>query len=699
MVPISIANGQGWNVEFVTSMYHNYWQVISITKHDSLLFVNTGQASVIIIFDCTNPEDLQELGYCFYVSAYWAMEYNDNFLYLGTAGDYIQILDVTDSYNPFLATTIEGFEITGFAFQNNLAYMSSISGDLVIMDIGDPYNPEILSITPTFDYALDIGVQDSYAYIADTDSGLVIFDVTDPVSPVFVTSYLGPNMNNCKYIEINENHLYARSNNGFHVINIDNPMNPYAFGNYYGISGWDMYFSNNLVYCADALDGLEIIDVSAPGNPYLVGAFDQVFVNDLCIINSLVYVSANFDGLYLVDTSNPMSPTEICNYAPDSGQIYSLKLEGNRLFVADFSGGFMCLDITEITQPTELFHYEEVLARYIETGENYAYILGNDQLITFDISDINNPVQLCFLEIAAGSVAIKKYDDFLLTVEASPFTLNEQLRIYSIENPENPVEICSLWIGPARDIAFQNNYAIIPADGELKILDISDPYSPEIIYSLPTFGYYSAIDINDNYIYVGSSSGIFKIFDISNITNPIEIGGLESNFYISNMDYEDNMVYVADWLVGLRVIDVTDPTNPFLSGSFDDLFYSRDVAATGYYAILTNEYKLSIFDCWEALHAENEELSVAPTNYVLNPANPNPFNPATTISYDLPKGENVSLLVYDVMGRKIAKLVDGYQTAGKHEIIFDAEGLTSGVYFVRLEAGEFNQTRKILLIK
>lgn len=78
---------------------------------------------------------------------------------------------------------------------------------------------------------------------------------------------------------------------------------------------------------------------------------------------------------------------------------------------------------------------------------------------------------------------------------------------------------------------------------------------------------------------------------------------------------------------------------------------------------------------------------------------PNPFNPSTQIKYDLSKTQPVHLTIYDITGRKVAVLVNEKQSAGAHIITFNANGLSSGVYFYRLEAGDFVQTRKMVLIK
>jgi hypothetical protein len=80
-------------------------------------------------------------------------------------------------------------------------------------------------------------------------------------------------------------------------------------------------------------------------------------------------------------------------------------------------------------------------------------------------------------------------------------------------------------------------------------------------------------------------------------------------------------------------------------------------------------------------------------------AYPNPFNSTTQIEFTLPTTQRVSLRLYDVLGREVAVLMNEIQTAGKHEMMFDASGLPSGVYLCRFEAGEMMQTRKMVLIK
>jgi len=77
---------------------------------------------------------------------------------------------------------------------------------------------------------------------------------------------------------------------------------------------------------------------------------------------------------------------------------------------------------------------------------------------------------------------------------------------------------------------------------------------------------------------------------------------------------------------------------------------------------------------------------------------PNPFNPRTVLSYQLPVAGSVSLRVYDMAGRLVGTLVDGWRSAGTHELTFDASDLPSGMYFARLEAGEYVAVQKLILL-
>jgi len=94
----------------------------------------------------------------------------------------------------------------------------------------------------------------------------------------------------------------------------------------------------------------------------------------------------------------------------------------------------------------------------------------------------------------------------------------------------------------------------------------------------------------------------------------------------------------------------------------------------------------------------NEDLS-STNSFSLSSNYPNPFNPSTRIKYAISSRQFVSLKVYDILGTEIENLVNEEKSAGSYEINWNAENLPSGVYFYRLQAGSFVQTRKMILLR
>ena len=101
----------------------------------------------------------------------------------------------------------------------------------------------------------------------------------------------------------------------------------------------------------------------------------------------------------------------------------------------------------------------------------------------------------------------------------------------------------------------------------------------------------------------------------------------------------------------------------------------------------------------DVLDLSSESITEAPTEIKLLQNYPNPFNPSTIISYQLPIDGHVNLKVFDVLGREVAALINGRKTAGHHSVTFDASGLSSGLYFYKIEFGGNVISRKMMLLK
>ncbi|MCH8171222.1 MAG: T9SS type A sorting domain-containing protein [Bacteroidetes bacterium] len=109
-----------------------------------------------------------------------------------------------------------------------------------------------------------------------------------------------------------------------------------------------------------------------------------------------------------------------------------------------------------------------------------------------------------------------------------------------------------------------------------------------------------------------------------------------------------------------------------------------------------------VYSANQTLVSVEDELGI-PTNYTLSQNYPNPFNPSTTINFSLPQTGNVQLTLFDALGRKVKDIVNKVFSVGNHSVNFNASsatgGLSSGVYFYRLQADNFVQTKKMILLR
>ena len=137
-------------------------------------------------------------------------------------------------------------------------------------------------------------------------------------------------------------------------------------------------------------------------------------------------------------------------------------------------------------------------------------------------------------------------------------------------------------------------------------------------------------------------------------------------------------------------------TTPGLNGSGGVMVMSERGYIIGQAG--SSVYKLNIQYTVLTGISENTISSVA-DNFALSQNYPNPFNPSTKITYSLPKSGNVSLKVYNELGKEVNTLVSAFKNAGTYEVTFNAEALTSGIYFYSLKADGFTNTKKMLLIK
>jgi hypothetical protein len=119
----------------------------------------------------------------------------------------------------------------------------------------------------------------------------------------------------------------------------------------------------------------------------------------------------------------------------------------------------------------------------------------------------------------------------------------------------------------------------------------------------------------------------------------------------------------------------------------------------GYHQIPNNNNDVFLCKLAPDIVGVQDEIAILPGKITLHQNYPNPFNASTTISFTLSKPGNVVLTIYDLLGRKISVLVDGYFEAGSHVITFDAGPFTSGIYFYNLKARDISEMKSMILLK
>lgn len=127
-----------------------------------------------------------------------------------------------------------------------------------------------------------------------------------------------------------------------------------------------------------------------------------------------------------------------------------------------------------------------------------------------------------------------------------------------------------------------------------------------------------------------------------------------------------------------------------------NLTYSRSDIDLIYYV---KEFGFSVRCCKDDNGTGVDRSKELPNDYSVSQNYPNPFNPTTTINYSIPKSGLVTIKVYDVLGAEVTSLVNEYKPVGSYQVTFNAEKLSSGVYFYQLKTGLFVKTKKLILMK
>ncbi len=212
---------------------------------------------------------------------------------------------------------------------------------------------------------------------------------------------------------------------------------------------------------------------------------------------------------------------------------------------------------------------------------------------------------------------------------------------------------------------------------------------------------------------IGGDPRLLKVWDVQDIMNPVQVATWQptgiTTSVVHNIETYGNYAVVAHYTAGVRLLNITNPVIPVEIAWYDTypadnsfnyngcwgvyMFPSGKIIAsdrqTGLYVFKSNQVFVG---------GGNNNQSV-PEQFKLSQNYPNPFNPVTRISYSVPKNVYVTLKVYNILGKEVATLIDRFETAGEHSFTYDAANMPSGAYFCTLKAGDYTETKKMVLVK
>ncbi|RKX28901.1 MAG: hypothetical protein DRP47_03105 [Candidatus Zixiibacteriota bacterium] len=192
-----------------------------------------------------------------------------------------------------------------------------------------------------------------------------------------------------------------------------------------------------------------------------------------------------------------------------------------------------------------------------------------------------------------------------------------------------------------------------------------------------------------------------KIANINNDDNTVIIGLLPQITPAYKPDLEAGTGPIANLIFEVNDVSLEEVTletfvmkNPGHSLCF---VYHDFIDGVPYNRVERPEFESVSVSLLDASAAPN--TPDLPTKFGLSQNYPNPYNPSTVISYDVPKASHVTLSVFNVLGQEVTTLVDEEKEAGTYEIVFDGSDIASGIYFYRIAADNFSETKKMVLVK
>jgi hypothetical protein len=723
MKTLDVINFDSSNVSFKGNYPFSLSYSLGMSPDGDLVFVGSGGG--IYITDVSNPISSGILSEVRTRSLIDACTYDpvNKRLYVCAYFSGIEIWDLSDLYNPVRMCRIptEPYPRSGVAYSGNYLFFTT-NYTIWSYDISDPYHPALASQLYLGNSLIsELYMKGNIIYITSSSQGLKLIDVSDPLNLQLIHAY--------SYIvgykfDISGDYLYAVKTTGeLTILNISDSLNVNVVSSI-NLSGYpfEVAVFNNTAYVAKGGTdgGLHVVDVSDPATPVPISLYsgDYQFIKGS---GNYVYLTRN-SIFSILDVTDPSSVQYVSGYAIP-GFVEDVAVSGNYAYTG--SNGFRVIDISDSTHPVQK-GYADVTGDLVETAGSSLVVYcpysmtANNTVHIMDVSNPHYPVSMSSYTCPAMTWDLKVRDTLAYIA-----CWWDGVRIFNFADPSNLTQISHVmgWTQGgiagvdwcyAQSLDIEGNYLYIvdygpfPTDDTygLYIIDISDPSNPFLLNRFTGItSHASDMAVKDGVVYIADGNGGVEAVDVTDPMNPSVLGYLSLPDGATGIKTDGKYAYVSDYILGgIQVIDITDPTALLIAGYYkpSGCFALNVDYNNGYIYIADGLAGIQIYRNSLITPVAVKQENAAINNFRLDQNYPNPFNPATKIKYSIPKSSNVVIKVFDVLGKEVTTLVNEYKPAGTYELTWNAasaDGLPSGVYFYQLRAGNFIQTKKMLLLK
>lgn len=678
-----------------------------------------GLGNYLLVIDATDISNPERIASEYISTSVGNIEWHGQFAYLASDNGLL-IYDMSDPLNPVKVGEEISASASGLAVQGNVAYVSGSTTGFRSVDVSDPAHPVVIGNGSVQGWPREIRVVGEHAYVTGFLGDLAVVDISDPNAPTQV-GFLAV-WDHISNLDVVGNLAYvsgigSSQSGGLAVIDVSDETAPTEIGrcNLNQLAAC-VAVRNNYAYVFDGgQNTFDVVDISDPSTPAVVehfvenGAVDVVMVEDRLYTADLGPNATNGSSFTIRSISNPTTPA-VEGTLERLDLAHTVTLQDQRLCVGQNSHGLTILDVQNTTQPSFVGSASSSYGSFQALCPNGSLLYvgridtgGGDfgGLSVFDISDPSAPFEANF---QWGFAALYEIHQKGAHVYAVGYRSGYKLVVYDASNPTLPVETASVGLSPvARDFQIAGDLALIANHtNDLKIYDISNPLQTPILRSTftETQDAYDVACMGELAFVADRTIGLVVV-DFSNPSQPTEIGRL------TNIGQPENIVAKHPYLVltgddpMLRVVDVSDPTTPVVVDSYQ-AGASYGVVIEGSTIATIVGGSVLLLDAPILNVVSSVETNTLPRLSLA--AHPNPFNPGTTITFNIPTSRHVELDVFDATGRRVRSILRGALSAGTHRTAWDGRdgaGIpsASGVYFCRLRAGNETVNHKLVLLK